>query len=369
MDLERGLVEVIDAARRISSATARPAAARRPRRLVRRVPRAARAGSLDPASTSPRGRASSSAASRPRSPRSTSSPGSPASSPAPGPGTRRSRTSSGPARRASWARSRGTAARDVRLSSPVARIEQDGAGVSVTTRAGEVVLRPRPASSRCRLNTWRDIEFAPGLSERKRQAASEGHTGHSTKVWALVENAPDHLVGVGWGGGLNWLSTEFTLPEGSLMVGFGTGPEMLDVLERRRHPACDHRFIPGARVLATDAHDWNGDEFSRGTWMAHRPGQLSRYHSAFQETEDRLAFAGSDLALGWAGLDGRSRGDRRPGRSAGRGDAPRGKAVGSEYPPDTSASAWNKCPGSHPHVGCNSSPRRWSPPLRTSAHP
>ena len=100
--------------------------------------------------------------------------------------------------------------------------------MSVTTRAGEVF-----SGATCvvavPLNTWRDIEFAPGLSERKRQAASEGHAGHSTKVWALVENAPDHLVGVGWGGGLNWLSTEFTLPEGSLMVGFGTGPEMLDV--------------------------------------------------------------------------------------------------------------------------------------------
>ena len=39
--------------------------------------------------------------------------------------------------------------------------------------------------------------------------------------------------------------------------------------------------------------------------MSYRPGQLTRFHSAFQETEGRLAFAGSDLALGWAGwMDG-----------------------------------------------------------------
>jgi monoamine oxidase len=193
---------------------------------------------------------------------------------------------------------------DVRLSCPVARVQQDGSGVSVTTRAGEVF-----SGATCvlavPLNNWRDIEFAPGLSERKREAATEGHAGHSMKIWALVENAPDHLVGVGWGGGLNWLSTEFTLPEGSLMVGFGTGPEMLDVTSSDDIRRAIERFIPGARVLATDAHDWNGDEFSRGTWMAYRPGQLSRYHSAFQETEGRLAFAGSDLALGWAGwMDG-----------------------------------------------------------------
>ncbi len=65
------------------------------------------------------------------------------------------------------------------------------------------------------------------------------------------------------------------------------------------------RFAPDARIVATDAHDWNADEFSQGTWMAYRPGQLTRFHSAFQETEGRLAFAGSDLALGWAGwMDG-----------------------------------------------------------------
>ena len=65
------------------------------------------------------------------------------------------------------------------------------------------------------------------------------------------------------------------------------------------------RFVPDARVVATDAHDWNADEFSQGTWMAYRPGQLMRFHSAFQEPEGRLAFAGSDLALGWAGwMDG-----------------------------------------------------------------
>ena len=49
------------------------------------------------------------------------------------------------------------------------------------------------------------------------------------------------------------------------------------------------QYVPDARVLATDAHDWNADEFSRGTWMAYRPGQLMRFHSAFQETDAKDA--------------------------------------------------------------------------------
>jgi monoamine oxidase len=110
---------------------------------------------------------------------------------------------------------------------------------------------------------------------------------------------------VGWGGGLNWVSTEYVLPEGQLLVGFGTGPELLDVTSRDDIRRAVQRFAPDARIVATDAHDWNADEFSQGTWMSYRPGQLTRFHSAFQETEGRLAFAGSDLALGWAGwMDG-----------------------------------------------------------------
>jgi monoamine oxidase len=198
----------------------------------------------------------------------------------------------------------GDAGVEIRLSAPVARIERADAGVTVTTRGGDT-LTAAAAVLAAPLNTWRDIEFAPELSEAKRAAATEGQTGHSTKIWALVENLPEGIVGVGWGGGLNWLSSEYVLPEGTLVVGFGTGPELLDVTSADDIRRAIQRFAPEARVVATDAHDWNADEFSKGTWKAYRPGQLTRFHSAFQEPEGRLAFAGSDLALGWAGwMDG-----------------------------------------------------------------
>ena len=193
---------------------------------------------------------------------------------------------------------------DIRLSAPVARVEQGAAGVTVTTRGGET-FAAAVAVLAAPLNTWHDITFEPDLSEPKRQAASERQTGHATKIWALAEGVPDHIVAVGWGGGLNWVSTEFVLPEGQLLVGFGTGPELLDVTSSDDIRRAVQRFAPSATIVATDAHDWNADEFSQGTWMSYRPGQLMRFHSAFQQMEGRIAFAGSDLALGWAGwMDG-----------------------------------------------------------------
>lgn len=56
--------------------------------------------------------------------------------------------------------------------------------------------------------------------------SEEGHTGHSVKLWALVEAAPPSFEGVGHGPkGLKWFGTKHELPEGSLKVGFGLDPE------------------------------------------------------------------------------------------------------------------------------------------------
>ncbi len=205
---------------------------------------------------------------------------------------------------------------EIQLSTPVARIERDADAVTVTTRSGDAVSAAAAVVA-VPLNTWHDIDFAPALSEPKQQAAAEGHTGHASKIWALVENAPDNVFGVGWGGGLNWVSTQNVLSEGSLLVGFGIGPEMLDVTSPDDIRRAIERFLPDARVVATDTHDWNADEFSQGTWMSYRPGQVMRFPSAFQEPEGRVSFAGSDLALGWAGwMDGAVETGARAARQA-----------------------------------------------------
>ena len=53
------------------------------------------------------------------------------------------------------------------------------------------------------------------------------------------------------------------------------------------------------------AHDWTRDEFSLGTWAAHRPRQVSRYLAELQRPEGRVVLAGADIADGWSGfIDG-----------------------------------------------------------------
>ncbi len=198
----------------------------------------------------------------------------------------------------------GDSSADIEMSAVVGAIRVAGDSVGVEMRDGTTV-EARTCILATPLNTWHDIEFEPGLSEPKRQAASERHAGHATKAWALSPDITPGLTAFGWGGGINWLSEQYSLPEGKLLVGIGTSPELMDVTSRDSIEEAVHQYAPDATVIASDGHDWNSDEFAQGTWMAYRPGQIGRFHSEFQKPEGRLFFAGSDIAVGWVGfMDG-----------------------------------------------------------------
>jgi len=208
-------------------------------------------------------------------------------------------------------------AADVRLSAPVSSIESTDDRVTVTTRDGER-FTARAGVLATPINTWHGLQANPSLGAAKAAMASERMAGHATKIWALVRGVGANFYGVGWDTKIKWLATEYNTPAGDLLVGFGVSPEELDVTDANQIAAAVHEFLPQAEVVATDAHDWNADEFSQGTWMAYRPGQVMRNASGLQRPEGRLAFAGSDLASGWAGwIDGAIESGHRAARAAG----------------------------------------------------
>src|SRR3712207_4627972 len=107
-------------------------------------------------------------------------------------------------------------------------------------------------------------------------------------------------MAVGWNvGPLCWVATENVIPDGQEAAVFGfRRPDFHPTSVADVQAALDV-FGVGARVVALETHDWNADPYSRGTWMAPRPGQLTRLMSALPGAEGRLHFAGADFATGW----------------------------------------------------------------------
>src|SRR5262249_22349190 len=86
---------------------------------------------------------------------------------------------------------------EIRLQSPVVRVEQRPDEIRVVTAAGnalsaQVVVLAVP------LNVLRDIAFEPDLSGERLDAAQSRHPGRMRKLWLLVDEAPADLVAVGW---------------------------------------------------------------------------------------------------------------------------------------------------------------------------
>jgi monoamine oxidase len=205
---------------------------------------------------------------------------------------------------------------EVRLSSIVRTVVLRDDEVIVSTVDGDA-FRASAVVIAVPLNLWGRIEFAPALSPAKERAAREGHPNRIRKCWVLVENGPPNTICFGSGSELLWMSPEANLGDATLMVCFTAAPSTLDVTDAAAVERAVREHMPQARVIASDAHDWNADPFSRGGWPAHPPGRLSRDASALQRPEGRIAFAGADIATRWIGwLEGALESGSRAARDA-----------------------------------------------------
>jgi monoamine oxidase len=190
---------------------------------------------------------------------------------------------------------------DVRLSTPVTRIEELADEVVVTTQSG-VEIRAGAVVGSVPVNTLDAIEFDPPLPSGLARMGREKHAGRSLKVWALLDGVPGGLLALGFGTPLQWLSAEHVVPEGTLVVGFGHETAGLDLSDASEVQAAIRVYAPEARVLAVDAHNWVGDPWSKGTWLAARPGWLTEGLFDVHERRGRVVLAGSDIAKehgGW----------------------------------------------------------------------
>jgi monoamine oxidase len=209
------------------------------------------------------------------------------------------------------------AACEVRLDTPIASITQNGNHVTVTTRAGEELTAGAVVVT-VPLNVLGDISFDPPLSPAKQGAIALGQAGLGSKMMIRVKGPEGGVWGVHPDHPFSYVATLFELDnDEQIFVTFGrkgseTHWEDLAWVQRELD-----RIVPGYTVLETRMHDWEADEFSKGTWAIHRPGWYTHYHADMQLPEGRVILSNSDWADGWSGfVDGAVESGKRGGRWA-----------------------------------------------------
>jgi monoamine oxidase len=190
---------------------------------------------------------------------------------------------------------------EVRLATPIDRVDQADGSVSATARDGSA-YEAGVAVLALPINALGHVALDPPPDPRISRATDAGQPCHSIKVWALAENVPAGLLAAGWGPPLQWLGAVEELDGAQLLVGFAHDRSAVDPDDVDSVQAAIECYAPGARVLAVDWHDWSGDPWSRGTWGMWRPGWVSDGTlSALGTRHGQIAYASSDYAPEWPG--------------------------------------------------------------------
>jgi monoamine oxidase len=193
-----------------------------------------------------------------------------------------------------------------RLRTPVAAVTERDGHVEVVTRDSGNGFAARSVVVAVPLNALGAIEFTPALAEDRRRAIELGQASRGVKLMLHARGEPLAQNAIRPGHPFGYLATEELMPDGTqLLIGFGPDAERCDPSDLAGLQRQLQEILPGYELLAATAHDWLGDEFSRGTWAIHRPGWYEHHHAAMRADNGRVALAGSDLADGWAGfIDG-----------------------------------------------------------------
>lgn len=188
---------------------------------------------------------------------------------------------------------------EILLSSPVDAVSQTRHSVSVILRSG-ARFEAASAIIAVPLNTLSRIAFDPVLPRGVEEAAVRGHAGRGLKAWIHVSDPEPFYFAAPDDEPINWIGAMYEVPDGQILVAFGSDADRLDL--------ADHAAVAAelARIVGRDlgvrgirVHDWVTEEYSRGTWSIPRPNQLSRNLEALQRPIGRVVIAGSDVASGW----------------------------------------------------------------------
>jgi monoamine oxidase len=197
---------------------------------------------------------------------------------------------------------------DVRLNAPVTSIRLTPDGVTVTCKQADshLTLDADFAILAIPLTTARLIDFGGSLPPTHQSMVDEVSYGAVTKV--MIEYRKRFWIERGWNGRLatdapivyTWHATSHFEHERGILTAY-TGGENARVLsalsdEERIRMAVDEveRLFPGSSDLIenTATVAWSNEPYTRGSYMALAPGQVTTHWKALLEPLERLVFAG-----------------------------------------------------------------------------
>lgn len=188
---------------------------------------------------------------------------------------------------------------ELRLATPIYRIEQDDSGIKVITEDDEVISAAAVVLT-VPINTYKNLEFAPALPKEKQAFVKEGQLSKGAKLYVHIkQNLGRVFAFCDEEQPFNWVQThDYGDDIGTILSITVARSSVIDLNDDDAVAQATRRLFPGVDVLGSAAWDWNTDPYALGAWPAYSVGQQSRIHD-MQKPEGRLFFGGAFTANGW----------------------------------------------------------------------
>ncbi|MEG0341618.1 MAG: NAD(P)/FAD-dependent oxidoreductase [Acinetobacter sp.] len=195
---------------------------------------------------------------------------------------------------------------DIRLSTPVSSIHDDGTNVTLTTQSGEQIS-VKSAVMAVPFNVLSDLQIKPQLAQPIQEMLEQKHPMQTTKLMVKVrgELEPFAAFAPVKQTSINTVRAEYHHEGNTILVCFISDAASINAQDKNAVQQALRVFVPDIEVLDISYHDWVNDPYSKGTWMHHRPGHLTRTAPLLRKAHGRIHFAGGDLAaMGIGGIEG-----------------------------------------------------------------
>lgn len=187
----------------------------------------------------------------------------------------------------------------IRYNAPVLAIDQDAAGVTVTT--SHEVIHGRLCILAVPINIIPQVSFTPPLEPARLRALLQGNVCQVDKVWMVARGVPAGMMASGWDTPFHSVAVDGAAPDGALVVGFALAGQ-LDPNDLAAVTNALRTYAPQAEVLATLSHDWSNDPWARGAWMSEPPlWVVDGVLDLLATPHGRVIMAGADVAQVYPG--------------------------------------------------------------------
>lgn len=190
---------------------------------------------------------------------------------------------------------------ELRLSTVVTQINDDGNGVTVETDSG--TIRAKAVVVTIPIPALRSVQFTPDLPDAIKSVSEEGHAGRGMKVWARVKGELEPFQATaGKDKPIVTLLFDKHVDGDSLVVGFGPDGRAFDPNNAEEVQDILRLWFPDVEVVAATGHGWVDDPYSMATYAMYKPGQLAGSLAELESQSGRVILTGSDYANGWGGF-------------------------------------------------------------------